>query len=407
MEAISSSPHLLGCETCVVCGDRASGRHYGVVSCEGCKGFFKRSMRKDQGYRCRLNKDCDVNKNYRNRCQYCRLQKCLAMGMRSDTPRTTITPQTLTVSKTLTSQATAGSQLHSDMNISVGTDYDESEENKLENLGVVLVQQSYHESKSYIDEAVSKMSNALSDIHEDELEDIEEVSSPLVTQEQSVFLFPKSAPPTYLNIHFICEAASRLLFRTIDWTKQLPIFQNLKTSTQVRLLAGCWPDLFLLGMTQHQATLHLSSILAAMAAQVKAVATVDRVEVSRVRQVTQAVCKIKEYTTALARLGMDDMEFALMRVIAIFGSDQLSINAQCFERISVQAVSDLSSYCKQTKPEDDSRFSKLLLRLSPLRSIQAEILEELFFSGLIGNVQIESVIPYALNMDTMKQQEAK
>jgi len=175
----------------------------------------------------------------------------------------------------------------------------------------------------------------------------------------------------------------------------------------VRLLAGCWPDLFLLGMTQHQATLHLSSILAAMAAQVKAVATVDRVEVSRVRQVTQAVCKIKEYTTALARLGMDDMEFALMRVIAIFGSDQLSINAQCFERISVQAVSDLSSYCKQTKPEDDSRFSKLLLRLSPLRSIQAEILEELFFSGLIGNVQIESVIPYALNMDTMKQQEAK
>ena len=75
---------VLGCELCVVCGGRASGRHYGVVSCEGCKGFFKRSMRKDQGYRCRMNKDCDVNKNYRNRCQYCRLQKCLAMGMRSD-----------------------------------------------------------------------------------------------------------------------------------------------------------------------------------------------------------------------------------------------------------------------------------------------------------------------------------
>ena len=84
MELAATSPHLLGCEMCVVCGDRASGRHYGVVSCEGCKGFFKRSMRKDQGYRCRLNKDCDVNKNYRNRCQYCRLQKCLAMGMRSD-----------------------------------------------------------------------------------------------------------------------------------------------------------------------------------------------------------------------------------------------------------------------------------------------------------------------------------
>jgi len=405
MEAVSSSPHLLGCETCVVCGDRASGRHYGVVSCEGCKGFFKRSMRKDQGYRCRLNKDCDVNKNYRNRCQYCRLQKCLAMGMRSDTPRTTL-PQTITLGKTLTSQAThsqgvAGISLSSDIGISIGTEYEDPEESQSENQRDTLG------SKSSISEAVLKMSNAISDILEDEVEDIQDIPTPLITQEQSLFKLPKSAPPTYLNIHFICEAASRLLFRTIDWTKQLPIFQNLKTSTQVRLLAGCWPDLFLLGLAQFQDTLHLSSILAAMAGQVKDVAAQDRVEVSRVRQVTQAVCKIKEYTTALARLHMDDMEYALMKVIALFGSDQLSVNSACFERISVQAVSELGSYCKQTRQEDDSRLSKLLLRLSPLRSIQADILEELFFSGLIGNVQIESVIPYALNIDALEQQEEK
>jgi len=62
----------------------AAGRHYGAISCEGCKGFFKRSIRKQLGYQCRGNRDCEVTKHHRNRCQYCRLQKCLAMGMRSD-----------------------------------------------------------------------------------------------------------------------------------------------------------------------------------------------------------------------------------------------------------------------------------------------------------------------------------
>lgn len=71
-------------ELCVVCGDRASGRHYGAISCEGCKGFFKRSIRKQLGYQCRGSKNCEVTKHHRNRCQYCRLQKCLACGMRSD-----------------------------------------------------------------------------------------------------------------------------------------------------------------------------------------------------------------------------------------------------------------------------------------------------------------------------------
>merc|ERR1719234_797515 len=76
-------------ELCVVCGDRASGRHYGAISCEGCKGFFKRSIRKQiaplsSGYQCRGNKDCRVDKSHRNRCQYCRLMKCLSVGMRSD-----------------------------------------------------------------------------------------------------------------------------------------------------------------------------------------------------------------------------------------------------------------------------------------------------------------------------------
>ncbi len=60
------------------------GRHYGIISCEGCKGFFKRSIRGHVNYVCRGDKRCVVNKTFRNRCQYCRMQKCLAVGMRSE-----------------------------------------------------------------------------------------------------------------------------------------------------------------------------------------------------------------------------------------------------------------------------------------------------------------------------------
>lgn len=62
----------------------SSGKHYGVYSCEGCKGFFKRTVRKDLTYTCRDNKDCVIDKRQRNRCQYCRYQKCLAMGMKRE-----------------------------------------------------------------------------------------------------------------------------------------------------------------------------------------------------------------------------------------------------------------------------------------------------------------------------------
>ena len=61
-----------------------TGKHYGVYSCEGCKGFFKRTVRKDLTYTCRDERNCVVDKRQRNRCQYCRYQKCTAMGMRRE-----------------------------------------------------------------------------------------------------------------------------------------------------------------------------------------------------------------------------------------------------------------------------------------------------------------------------------
>ncbi|GFR21903.1 nuclear hormone receptor E75 [Trichonephila clavata] len=73
---------------CRVCGDKASGFHYGVHSCEGCKGFFRRSIQQKIQYRpCTKNQQCAILRINRNRCQYCRLKKCIAVGMSRDAVR--------------------------------------------------------------------------------------------------------------------------------------------------------------------------------------------------------------------------------------------------------------------------------------------------------------------------------
>ena len=66
---------------CVICGDNATHIHYGAKTCEGCKGFFKRSVQKNAIYECVQDRNCVIDKNRRNRCQYCRFQKCLLLGM--------------------------------------------------------------------------------------------------------------------------------------------------------------------------------------------------------------------------------------------------------------------------------------------------------------------------------------
>lgn len=99
---------------CKVCGDIASGFHYGVHACEGCKvgaslskqkmlavlydictqfhtahvflqGFFRRSIQQNINYKmCVKNENCLIMRMNRNRCQHCRFKKCLSVGMSRD-----------------------------------------------------------------------------------------------------------------------------------------------------------------------------------------------------------------------------------------------------------------------------------------------------------------------------------
>ncbi|XP_061178532.1 peroxisome proliferator-activated receptor delta-like [Saccostrea echinata] len=80
---------------CRICGDKASGFHYGVHSCEGCKGFFRRTLKKNLHYRpCSEQSKCKINTASRNKCQYCRYQRCINAGMSKDSVRFGRMPKT-------------------------------------------------------------------------------------------------------------------------------------------------------------------------------------------------------------------------------------------------------------------------------------------------------------------------
>ncbi|KAG4081182.1 hypothetical protein HA402_014630 [Bradysia odoriphaga] len=74
-------------ELCPVCGDKVSGYHYGLLTCESCKGFFKRTVQNKKVYTCVAERQCHIDKTQRKRCPYCRFQKCLEVGMKLEAVR--------------------------------------------------------------------------------------------------------------------------------------------------------------------------------------------------------------------------------------------------------------------------------------------------------------------------------
>ncbi|KAL4648797.1 androgen receptor beta [Arapaima gigas] len=65
---------------CLICGDKASGCHYGVLTCGSCKVFFKRAAEGKQ-LLCASRNNCTIDRLRRKNCSSCRLQRCIEAGM--------------------------------------------------------------------------------------------------------------------------------------------------------------------------------------------------------------------------------------------------------------------------------------------------------------------------------------
>lgn len=60
-------------------------------------------------------------------------------------------------------------------------------------------------------------------------EKLYELEGPLLLDQNMIFNLQTPEPvPPYLNMHYICESGSRLLFLSVHWARSIPAFQLLR-----------------------------------------------------------------------------------------------------------------------------------------------------------------------------------
>jgi len=183
--------------SCLVCGDVASGFHYGVSSCEACKAFFKRTIQGNIDYTCPVANTCEINKRRRKACQACRYQKCLRQGMLKEGVRL--------------DRVRGGRQ-------------------KYRRYPLDTPHGSVQSSRKVTLEE-NKVLESLSQCEPDQL----------------VSLADPSLPPSALKtVSTLSDIYDRELVGTIGWAKQVPGFTDLTLNDQMKLLQSSWTEVLTL-----------------------------------------------------------------------------------------------------------------------------------------------------------------
>ncbi|XP_018586812.1 nuclear receptor subfamily 2 group F member 6-like isoform X2 [Scleropages formosus] len=324
---------------CAVCGDKSSGKHYGVFTCEGCKSFFKRSIRRSLSYTCRSNRDCQIDQHHRNQCQFCRLKKCFRVGMRKEVQRGRMPSSHPSLSPTPAPGAGRGPE---------------------EAL-----------NGQPVSELISQLLRA----------------EPYPSSRYAPQLGLPQGTSNTMGIDNICELAARLLFSTIEWARNIPFFPELPMSDQVALLRLSWSELFILNAAQSALPLHTASLLAAAGFHA------GPMSAERVVSFMDQVRLFQDQVEKLTRLQVDDAEYSCLKAIALFSPDACGLTDPTqVENLQEKAQVALTEYERLQYPGQPQRFGRLLLRLPALRAVPANLISELFFVRLVGKTPIETLI---------------
>ncbi|XP_028858084.1 estrogen receptor 2a [Denticeps clupeoides] len=201
---------------CAVCSDYASGYHYGVWSCEGCKAFFKRSIQGHNDYICPATNQCTIDKNRRKSCQACRLRKCYEVGMMK-----------------------CGMRRDRGCFSRSGT-----QQRRLARFSGRSGMGSHKQAVSdgHLPTEPEKVSSSLTP---EQL-----VSCILAAEPPEIYLKKDMKRPfTEANVMMsLTNLADKELVHMVNWAKKIPGFVELSLVDQVHLLECCWLEVLMLGL---------------------------------------------------------------------------------------------------------------------------------------------------------------
>eukprot|EP00095_Tigriopus_kingsejongensis_P001373 snap_masked-scaffold1253_size52701-processed-gene-0.0 protein:Tk01373 transcript:snap_masked-scaffold1253_size52701-processed-gene-0.0-mRNA-1 annotation:"ecdysone receptor" len=355
-------------ELCTVCGDRASGYHYNALACEGCKGFFRRSITKNSSYSCKYGDGCEIDMYMRRKCQACRLKKCYTVGMRAEC----VVPESQCQKKRAIKQAQKAAQ-NGDASSTTLMANNSSLSGGMGGRGTPLAiggpgLSSNHNSipsalaprhlKPEEEELINRIVYYQDEFENPTAEDLNRVyhvplhpvnNDATGNESESDRLFQHMTEMTILTVQLI-----------VEFTKHLPGFPTLCREDQVSLLKGCSSEVMMLRGArrydpQRDSIIYATNYPFSKDNYVKAGLGNDALF-----RFCRNMCKMK----------VDNAEYALITAIVIFSERHNVKEPKRVEKIQEIYVEALQSYVMaKQKKEPMVAFAKLLSVLTELRSL--------------------------------------
>lgn len=352
---------------CVVCNDKATGYHYGVFTCEGCKGFFKRTVQKQLEYTCKGDGNCEVNQISRNRCQYCRFNKCLAQGMLKEAVREDRTP--------------GGRHRHRSLQDHRPKKPQRSARDESGTNGVVNGDDSTDMS--------------LAPRSADAPSSREETMAFIAKIQENVTLIPEipghtlesAEKPGSKDVNKLMALAYTELQYVIQWAKGVPGFKDLHLEDQVCLLKACFMDLNVFRLA------YRSVACDPMSVRFSQNTILEKEEVVALGWAEDLVDATLEFSDKLRSLNLDNNEFACLSALVLLSPDTPELkNRAKVEELQAKVNSILRDYAASLYPHKPNRLGKLLLCLPTLRMFSEKALENYVTLEFFGKLDMPPLV---------------